>query len=220
MSVQTDPWTDAKSKMVALPLKPGPWLSWELQEQPEHLAFVLARYRAAAALIGNAQEVLEVGCGEGIGAGILAKGRDSYIGVDSDRQAVITAVETHLDDKPIIFGCQDVLRDVLPLTDAIVMLDVVEHIEADDEDRLMAALRRALRRHGVLAVGTPSANAAQYASPVAAAGHVNNFSPDRLRELMEQHFRLVQMLFMQDTSVHFGHPGMAHYLLAVGIGPR
>jgi len=28
------------------------------------------------------------------------------------------------------------------------------------------------------------------------------------------------MAYMQDTAIHFGHPEMAHYVLAVGIGVR
>jgi SAM-dependent methyltransferase len=65
----------------------GPSASEQWLCAPEHLAMVLARYRSASALIGTARSVLEVGCGEGIGARILAHER-AYLGVDPDIRAL------------------------------------------------------------------------------------------------------------------------------------
>jgi 2-polyprenyl-3-methyl-5-hydroxy-6-metoxy-1,4-benzoquinol methylase len=186
----------------------------------EHLAMVLSRYRAAAALIGGAQKVLEAGCGEGIGARILAKGRQRYYGVDTDADAVLTARQT-VGRHDIAFAEHDML-DVgfLPLFDAVVSLDVAEHIPAEAESLFMQAITLALTSHGVAVIGTPSASFEHLASPQSKAGHINLYTHDRLRELMCRSFHTVQMLGMQDTSIHLGHPDARHYHLAVGIGPK
>lgn len=214
------PWVNAKEIIGNTRVTLGPQASGQYLHAPEHLAMVLARYRAAAALIGDAQYVAEFGCGEGIGARILAKGRAGYDGLDSDAAAIEHAQQTH---RPLTFHACDVLvRDPLQArtSDAVVSLDVIEHIPADRERDLMTSIRWVLDDHGVCVIGTPSKNAEHLASPQSRAGHVNLYTPERLRALMSRHFHVVQMLYMQDTSLHLGHPGMAHYLIAVGVGPR
>lgn len=207
----------------------GPSASQQWLNAPEHLAMVLARYRAASALIGGAQSVLEVGCGEGIGAGILAKHREMYAGIDTDA-AAITVANSMLPERPGVDRrrMSFVRADVLQLgptdgvAEAVVALDVIEHIPTDREDDLMRQIATRLVGwgYGICVIGTPSKHAAHLASPQSQAGHVNLYTPERLRALMTRHFRVVQTLYMQDTAIHLGHPGMAHYILAVGIGPK
>jgi len=191
-------------------------------DAPDHLAFVLARYRAAAALIGGGRRVLELGSGEGIGAGILAKGRQRYCGVDNDADAIRVARQMYQSDAISFAELSAIDSQWLPGTeyDAVVSLDVIEHISADHEGDFMANALGALTDHGVMVVGTPSVLAEHLASPQSKAGHVNLYTPERLRAMMACFFHVVQMAYMQDTAIHFGHPAMAHYVLAVGIGPR
>jgi 2-polyprenyl-3-methyl-5-hydroxy-6-metoxy-1,4-benzoquinol methylase len=184
---------------------------------------VIARYRAAAALIGDAQRVLEVGSGEGIGARILAKGREYYCGIDNDSEATQYArANIHGDDQTSIeFLDEDALTfPGLWNHDAAVALDVIEHIPVEREALFMTALLKGMRPFGVAVIGTPSKHAAHLASPQSVAAHVNLYTPERLKDVMGRYFHVVQMLYLQDVSIHLGHPGMAHYLLAVGIGPR
>ena len=220
-------WESAKQIIGGTRVLAGPQLSQQLRQNPEHAAFVLARYRTAAAMIGDALSVLEVGCGEGIGAGILAKHREMYVGVDSDPDGIKAANEVNtqrepLDRRRISFLHGDVLsfRDEMGAFDAVVSLDVIEHIPSDEEGLFMDYVRGSVSQHGVAVIGTPSANAYHLASPQSRAGHINNKTPGALRALMQRHFHRVQLMGMQDTSVHFGHPGMTHYVIAVGIGPR
>ena len=215
-------WTEAKQIIGSTRVTLGPQASQQYLEAPEHLAMVLARYGAAAGLIGAAQDVMEAGAGEGIGARILAKGRTRYVGIDNDAEAIRVARATVGSDT-IAFAELDLTNvDYLPGTnyDAVVSLDTIEHIPAEREAEFMERLTDPLREHGVCVIGTPSKNAEHLASPQSRAGHVNLYTPDRLRALMGRYFRVVQMAFMQDTAVHFGHPEMAHYLLCVGIGPK
>jgi hypothetical protein len=106
---------------------------------------------------------------------------------------------------------------------AVVTLDVIEHIPPEREAAFMGGIMGSLYHESgreMCVIGTPSANADHLASPQSRVGHVNLFTPDRLRVLMARYFHTVITAGMQDTSVHFGHPEMAHYLIVVGIGPR
>jgi 2-polyprenyl-3-methyl-5-hydroxy-6-metoxy-1,4-benzoquinol methylase len=181
---------------------------------------VLARYRAAAALIGTAEAVLEVGCGEGIGSGILARGRPDYVGTDADGAALDAARRAGPCAYLRVDATAAISPDLAGGFDAVVALDVIEHIPPADEHAFMAFCVAALGEHGVCVVGTPSAAFLHLASPESRAGHVNLYRHDRLQALMARHFHVVQSFGMQDVSLHLGHPEARHYLLMAGIGPR
>ena len=201
----------------------GPSAADQWLNAPDHLAMVLARYRAAAALIGRSQSVAEFGCGEGIGARILAAGRERYTGFDRDAEAIAiaaradlaTAVAFHTTD--VLDLATDAVRDAY---DAIVALDVIEHLSESDGRRLVAIARGLLRANGVLVVGTPSRRFDHLASRQSRAAHVYTYRPSDLDALVGDHFRIVQSFGMQDTTLHLGHPDARHYLLSVGVMPR
>lgn len=213
-------WDDAKTLMGNERVHLGPQASHQWLEAPDHLAMVLARYRAAAALIGTAARVLELGCGEGIGAGILARDRRRYAGVDTDLEALDIACVMYR-GRPLEFVHGDVLGlHAWSRWDAVVALDVIEHVQPGSTDRFFRTAVDHLDTAGVLVVGTPNAAFDYLASPQSRAGHVNLFTHDRLVGEMAARFRVVQSLGMQDTSLHLGHPEARHYLLVVGVCPR
>jgi 2-polyprenyl-3-methyl-5-hydroxy-6-metoxy-1,4-benzoquinol methylase len=214
-------WEEAKVIIGSTRVTLGPQASQQWIDAPDHLAFVLARYRAATALIGGAKYVSELGCGEGIGARILAKGRENYTGFDLDIDGIGTALQLQAAPN-ILFFKVDILRHLFVPNgrDAVVSLDVIEHIPADREADFMGAITSQMTPHGVCVIGTPSKNAEHLASPQSRVGHINLYTPDRLKTLMGRYFHVVQMLYMQDTAIHLGHPELAHYILACGIGPR
>src|SRR5215471_8510626 len=124
----------------------GPSASEQWLDAPEHLAMVLARYRAAAALIGHARTVLEFGCGEGIGARILAAGpsRELYTGLDDDEatlDAARSAGAAHGSGR----GSCTIKLETADVTgelrywgwEAVVCLDVIEHMPAGLGERLV-----------------------------------------------------------------------------------
>lgn len=211
-------WESVKAIIGDTRVLAGPQLSQQFLHAPDHLAMVLARYRAAAALIGDAGTVLEIGCGEGIGAGILAKGRTHYWGSDSDTDAIRVADEVYPGKD--WFNAEDVLLAHLPLRTATVALDVIEHIPAHLEDHFMRACTNNLAGFGTCVIGTPNAAFDHLASPQSRAGHINTYTHERLHALMSRYFRIVQSFGMQDTGLHLGHPDARHYLLMTGIGPR
>lgn len=216
-------WSDAKAIIGTQRVTLGPQATDQWLNAPDHLAMVLARYRAAAALIGDAERVIEFGCGEGVGARILGKGR-SYTGVDTDTDAISVTYE-----HDVLCLEHDILNPNRPLTfrnrfgqkaEAVVSLDVIEHIPSDREADFMQAACAVLSAYGVCVIGTPNAAFEHLASPQSRAGHINLYTHERLHALMSKHFRVIQSFGMQDTSIHMGHPSARHYLLMAGIGPR
>lgn len=218
-------WDEVKELLGNDRVTLGPVASHSWLHQPEHLAFQLSRYRAAAALIGNALNVLEIGCGEGIGAGILAKNREMYVGIDTDAEAIAVANAMSLDGgrRRTTFLRSDVLSwegTDDPPADAVVSLDVIEHIPNDREADFMRAAVGALTEHGVFVVGTPNKAFEHLQSPQSRAGHINTYTHERLHALMSRYFHVVQSFGMQDTALHLGHVEARHYLLFAGIGPK
>lgn len=201
----------------------GPSASEQWLDAPEHLAFVLARYRAAAGLIGGARTVLELGCGEGIGSRILARGRSLYHGIDHD-EAALGHARRLAAERPcslLHYAPADVRAPGAGRGwDAVVALDVIEHLDRAGGARMVEAARRALASTGVLVVGTPSARFDGLASARSRAEHVLTYEHEALLALVGRSFGVVQSFGMQDTGLHLGHPDARHYLLMVGIAPR
>ena len=115
------------------------------KEESEHLE----RYEWAASLVRGA--VLDVACGTGYGARILAR-RAAVSGVDRDPQAVGTTASR-------VEG--DFLVSELPIIpfpdetfDFVVSFETIEHV--DDDVGFVREIRRVLRPGGSLLISTPN----------------------------------------------------------------
>ena len=189
--------------------------SYNLRDDPNRLAFVLARYRFAATMACSGKKVLELGCSEGIGVPILAQFTASYTGVDMDGPA-ITAAQKNFSGAKCRFLEDDFLEKKYGVFDSIISMDVIEHIHAKFEAQFIDTVRKNLGNDGICIVGTPNIASEQYASPTSRLGHVNLYNADRLAKSMRTLFHNVFIFSMNDEMVHTGFAPMAHYLIAVG----
>src|ERR1700722_15972731 len=87
----------------------GPHWSYNFRNDPKRLAFVLSRYKFAAKMGAKERSVLELGCGEGIGATVLAESAPSYTGVDFD-EAAIAIAKTNLTSNRFHFLYEDFME--------------------------------------------------------------------------------------------------------------
>lgn len=151
-----------------------------------------ARYHLANRHLG-AGTVIDVACGSGLGASIIANNRD-VIGFDLDPGAVEESMRNALDLR--YYVCRaDATR--LPLAsgsvDAVVSFETIEHVP--EASHLVRELRRVIKDRGVLILSTPNALVTRPVDGVPANPyHVREFTPDELGEILHEHFSDVELL--------------------------
>ncbi|MCC7369214.1 MAG: class I SAM-dependent methyltransferase [Chloroflexi bacterium] len=202
-------------------LNVGPFLADQLFNAPRHLLFVLSRYKFAARLLPPLEtvDVLELGCGEGFGALMLAERGHRVLGVDADRAAIEIAQKS-FGAPNRRFEVADFLGRRFGTFRAVVSLDVIEHIPVELEDAYFRTITSNLGPDGMCIVGTPNETASAYASPQSQAGHVNLYTAERLVAATSRYFQNVFVFGMNDEVVHTGFYPMSHYLFVLGTGKR
>lgn len=138
----------------------------------------LHRYQLARTLT-TGRDVLDIACGEGYGADILAASAKSVVGIDISPEA-ITHAKSHYRDPRIFFRVGSATDIPIPdaSVDMVVSFETIEHLV--DHDRMMQELRRVLRPGGLLLISSP--NKLEYSDkPV----YSNRF---HLRELYTEEF--------------------------------
>jgi len=204
------------------PVNLGPTASHRWRSDPRLFLFSLARYKFCAKMLSGKSRVLEVGCGDGFGMGILLQEVDSIHGVDMDPLFIEAAMRnSERENWNCSFQVLDITR-ARPegLFGAAYSLDVIEHILPEHETAYMQAICSVIEPHGVVILGTPNVTSQQHASEWSKQGHVNLKSCEGLRALMLSYFHSVFIFSMNDEVVHTGYAPMAHYLLAMGVCPR
>lgn len=222
MSLSRDAWknvTDLNHPEGFLlgPVNAATWL-----RDPRHMGFMLARYKFAAKMLRQSSAILEVGCGEGLGAFMLVRDTPARVlGVDFDA-AQIDYARQHLvphGQGRLSFLCGDAAEQAQAAGpfDGLLCLDVIEHVEPKDERRFLENCVAHLQPGAVAIFGTPNIASDAFASPPSRAGHINLFTPERFTATLEEHFFRVFPFSMNDEMVHTGYAKMAHYLLALCV---
>ena len=206
-----------KSERITL----GPYASHSLRTDAKHLCFVFSRYKFCAKLLEGKRKVLELGCGDATGLPIVAQAVGLVYATDRD-EAIIEENKRRVDFvSNCIFSQFNIAEKPFPeKLDAVYLLDVVEHLEPELEERVMENITKSLTPSGVCLVGTPNKEASRFASPQSEVGHINLKGYKELRALMQRFFGNVFLFSMNDEVVHTGFYPMAHYLFAMGVGPK
>lgn len=180
--------------------------SW--RNDPKHLGFVFARYTFVAKMLKatGARNVLEVGCGDCTGAHIVRHTVPRWTGID--KEVIGDAASWDILDGPYRRHEYD----------AIYALDVLEHIQPEDEDLALANICASLEKHGTVILGTPSKESQPWASELSRRFHINCKTEEELRELLRRHFHNVYLFGMNDSTLHTGFGPMCHYRLAICTG--
>ncbi|HJT78023.1 MAG TPA: class I SAM-dependent methyltransferase [Gemmataceae bacterium] len=191
------------------------------QDDPRRMAFFLARYKFVSKMLRGKQSALEVGCGDAFGTRIVRQEVSRVVAIDFD-PVFIEDANRRMDPK-WQFECR--IHDMLagPTAEkfeAAYSLDVLEHILPQDEDRFLGNIAASLTDDGVCIQGSPSLQSQSYASKASKEGHVNCKDHEAFRLLMRKYYHNVFMFSMNDEVVHTGFGPMAHYLIAMGVGPR
>jgi SAM-dependent methyltransferase len=133
--------------------------------------------------------VVDLACGEGYGSDLLAGHAEAVIGIDANPEAFEHARARYR--RPNLSFERGLVEEFDRKVDAVVFLQTIEHIH--DPDRL-------LERIGNIApiayISTP--NRLTLAPPGAEKSdnpwHLREYDQDEYRELLERHFRSVELL--------------------------
>ena len=203
------------------PVKLGFMTSHVWRTDPKRLSFLLARYKFVAKMLSGCGNVLEVGCGDGVGAEIVLQEVKKVLCVDFDPLIIAHCINERPANARISFKTVDLRKNsIMPKRDAAYAIDVLEHVSKKGESVFLKNLARSIKDDGTCIIGMPSIESQSYASKWSKEGHVNCKSGGEFKTLMKKHFKVVFLFSMNDEVVHTGFYPMAHYLLAVCACPR
>jgi 2-polyprenyl-3-methyl-5-hydroxy-6-metoxy-1,4-benzoquinol methylase len=113
----------------------------------------LHRYSIAMEYV-KGKTVLDIACGEGYGANLLAQIGKSVIGIDKDEQIIQNAKRSYVRDN-LIFSEGSVEKIPLPgqHVDVVVSFETIEH--TDQHERMLYEIKRVLKPGGLLIISTP-----------------------------------------------------------------
>ena len=126
--------------------------TWGLAASPEQLAMQYFRYRMAADL-GAGGDVLEIGCGSGMGLSYLAERARKVVGGDYT-MGLLREARAQLPKASLVrFDAQHLpFRDAS--LDVVLMLEMIYYLA--DQDAAVAECRRVLRDDGALMICVPN----------------------------------------------------------------
>jgi 2-polyprenyl-3-methyl-5-hydroxy-6-metoxy-1,4-benzoquinol methylase len=188
--------------------------SWKLD--PRRILFTFARYKFVAKMFEGFERVLEVGCGDASATRLVQQTVQKVTVTDFDAIFIQDINSRQQQDWFLDARVHDMVKSPMEEQfDGIFCLDVLEHIDAKNEDSFLKNVCASLKQHGSLIVGMPSLESQVYASEGSKAGHVNCKSGNELRDFLKKYFHSVFMFSMNDEVLHTGFFPMSHYLLAV-----
>lgn len=157
------------------------------QIETEHLH----RYAIARELCSGL-DVLDIACGEGYGANLVAERARSVVGVDSAPDAIAHAAAKY--PRPNLQFRQGTCAEIPSAEasfDLIVSFETIEHHVQHEE--MMSEFRRVLRPGGVLFISSPDklryADLPGHRNPY----HVKELYADEFESLLRRYFREVRM---------------------------
>ncbi len=198
----------------------GTYYSHAINQDIKHLAFTLSRYKFVSKLLMYKEKVnlLELGCQEALGALMFKQNMmlNQYVGIDLDNRA-IEWNNLHLSEEfkfvcSNFFSCTETGHENF---DAVVSLDVIEHISPEMEEKYCEIIKSSLVMDGVAIVGTPNIMLSPYASHESKMAHINLYDQKRLYSLMSKYFHNVFIFNMNDEVVNTGFAPMSCYIFAL-----
>jgi SAM-dependent methyltransferase len=158
----------------------------------------LHRYAVACSL-ASGKTVLDIACGEGYGANLLAGHAQHVIGVDLSERTVEHARKTYQRQNLAfqVGACASIPLESASV-DLVVSFETLEH--HNEHQAMFAEIRRVLRPGGILLISTPDRRAYSEERDYRDPFHLQELSEEEFRDLLGSSFRHVTMF----------HQRMAH----------
>jgi 2-polyprenyl-3-methyl-5-hydroxy-6-metoxy-1,4-benzoquinol methylase len=191
-----------------------------VQNNSIQLLIRLARYKFVSRMIRPRDRVLEIGSGSGLGATFLGQHCNSVTGIEIKSREVEEARSINRRDNVDFKLVNFFDYSVDEKFDAIVSLDVIEHVDEDAGRKFMEKTVQHLNNDGMVIVGTPSCYSYEYQSEPSKAAHVKLYDQQELVEMVEKYYGRVIVFSMNDEMVHTEHPKIAWYYITMAFIPK
>jgi len=202
------------------PISLGPEYADFITNNSLQLLIRLARYKFAARMIKRSDDVLEVGCGSGLGAVFLGQHARKVTGIEIKSHDLAEAEAINRRDNVRFLQADFFAYDPPQRHDVSVCLDVIEHLTPEIGERFVERMSQVIAADGMAIVGTPSIYSYPYQGELSRASHVKCYDQAELVALMDRYFSRTLVFSMNDEMVHTGHPKLAWYYFVIGVMPR
>ena len=145
-------------------------------------------YRHATQFLGPHMTVLDIACGNGFGAKLVAPHVKRVIAADLSAEVIATAAELNPGDN-ISYVVDDItaLRAADREFDAVLTFETFEHV---DTSRMLGELKRVLKPGGLMIMSTPQNALGQV--PICAE-HLREYSLEELLAAVQPYFEIVRV---------------------------
>lgn len=174
-------------------------------------AYVLGRYQNVMTLVTEAcgtlegKTILEVGCGDGVLAYLLAKQGARVIGIDYSALAIDFAKQKTAAESDLHLQFQQASAYQLPFADAgfdmVISSDVIEHMT--DVDQYLREIARVCQVGGKIVLSTP----VRFTERVLDPEHVVEWFPNEFKALINGYF--------PQSRFYYSHPVALQELLRI-----
>jgi protein-L-isoaspartate O-methyltransferase len=214
-------WLEVHGEIPDARISLGRASSNAYRTDPKMIGFMAARYKFVAKMLEGVESAIEIGCGDGFGAPVVAQAVGKLLCTDIDEDTLADNARRLAFAQNLKFEYFDFRGGRYPVPmHAAYCVDVIEHVFPAEEPAFMRHLAGSLAPMGIAIVGTPNQTAEKYASENSRKGHINLKDHRSLRGLLQQHFERVFLFSMNDEVLHTGYYPMAHYLWGVCVGPK
>jgi len=191
--------------------------SWN--DDPKRTLFTLSRYKFVAKMLNNKNHALEIGCADAFGTRLVQQTVKKVTASDIDPLFISDAKERMNKLWPLDLEIHDFVKEPLLKNqyDCGYSLDVLEHIDKENEDAFIRNIKSSLVENSPLIIGIPSTESQKYASKQSKIGHVNCKTGEELKVFLENHYKNVFIFSMNDEVVHTGFFRMSNYLFALCV---
>lgn len=182
----------------------------------------LVRYMFAAKL-AKGLNVLDIACGSGYGANILAdSGAKQVVAVDIDSEAVAAAQKKYTKNNLIYkIGNAEEIKEMDESFDLVISFETIEHLKSPE--KYLSELKRVLKKEGIALISTPNIEVFHQKNPFHLHEFTKNEFAGKLKEyfancvILEQSNGLASFIKHENVVniVNFSNSGAPLYFIAV-----
>jgi ubiquinone/menaquinone biosynthesis C-methylase UbiE len=162
----------------------------------------LHRYAIATTLAAG-KNVLDIACGEGFGANLLAAGAAHITAVDIDAKVIQKARKKYRSAAiDFLVGNAEKIPCPDASFDLVVSFETIEHL--DNQDKMLTEIKRVLKPDGILLISTPNKDLHTGDPHQQNPFHKKELSKDELKDLLRNNFTHI--------SIYDQYPGYNSFI--------